>query len=44
MCIRDSGKTAGLSRSAELSQVPLLPEELLGQKHLFPEGLSLIHI
>ncbi len=30
--------TAGLSRSAELSQVPLLPEELLGQKHLFPEG------
>ena len=26
------------SASAELSQVPLLPEELLGQKHLFPEG------
>jgi NAD(P)-dependent dehydrogenase (short-subunit alcohol dehydrogenase family) len=24
--------------SAELSQVPLLPEDLLGQKHLFPEG------
>ncbi len=24
--------------SAELSQVPLLPEELLSQKHLFPEG------
>lgn len=29
---------AGLARAAELSQVPLLPEELLGQKHLFPEG------
>ncbi len=27
-----------LPRSAELSQVPLLPEEFLGQKHLFPEG------
>src|SRR3954471_23850410 len=24
--------------SAELSQVPLLPEELAAQKHLFPEG------
>ncbi len=29
---------AGLGRAAELSQVPLLAEELLGQKHLFPEG------
>ena len=28
----------GLSRAAELSQVPLLPEELLAQSHLFPEG------
>jgi NAD(P)-dependent dehydrogenase (short-subunit alcohol dehydrogenase family) len=28
----------GLTRSAELSQVPLLAEELLSQKHLFPEG------
>lgn len=28
----------GLTRAAELSQVPLLAEELLGQKHLFPEG------
>jgi NAD(P)-dependent dehydrogenase (short-subunit alcohol dehydrogenase family) len=28
----------GLTRSAELSQVPLLAEELLGQQHLFPEG------
>jgi NAD(P)-dependent dehydrogenase (short-subunit alcohol dehydrogenase family) len=36
-------ETAGLTRSAPLSsaalsQVPLLAEELLGQKHLFPEG------
>ena len=29
---------AGLARAAELSQVPLLPEELLAQSHLFPEG------
>lgn len=29
---------AGIARAAELSQVPLLAEELLGQKHLFPEG------
>ena len=29
----------GLTRAAELSQVPLLAEELLGQAHLFPEGL-----
>jgi NAD(P)-dependent dehydrogenase (short-subunit alcohol dehydrogenase family) len=29
---------AGLTRAAELSQVPLLAEELLGQAHLFPEG------
>jgi len=28
----------GMARSAELSQVPLLPEEFLVQKHLFPEG------
>ena len=31
-------KQAGLTHAAELSQVPLLAEELLGQKHLFPEG------
>jgi NAD(P)-dependent dehydrogenase (short-subunit alcohol dehydrogenase family) len=36
-------ETAGLTRSAPLSSaalslVPLLAEELLGQKHLFPEG------
>ena len=24
--------------AAEMSQIPLLPEELLGQQHLFPEG------
>jgi NAD(P)-dependent dehydrogenase (short-subunit alcohol dehydrogenase family) len=30
--------SSGLPRAAELSQVPLLAEELFGQKHLFPEG------
>jgi len=30
--------TAGLTHAAQLSQVPLLPEELLAQKDLFPEG------
>jgi NAD(P)-dependent dehydrogenase (short-subunit alcohol dehydrogenase family) len=29
---------AGLTHAAELSQVPLLPEELRAQKDLFPEG------
>ena len=29
---------SGLARAAELSQLPLLPEELLAQSHLFPEG------
>ncbi len=28
----------GITRAAELSQLPLLADELLGQKHLFPEG------
>ncbi len=28
----------GLHPAAELSQVALLPEDLLGQRHLFPEG------
>jgi len=28
----------GLTRAAELSQLPLLQEELLAQQHLFPEG------
>jgi NAD(P)-dependent dehydrogenase (short-subunit alcohol dehydrogenase family) len=27
-----------LVHAAELSQIPLLPEDVLGQKHLFPEG------
>ena len=31
--------TDGMTRAAELSQTPLLAEELLGQKHLFPDGL-----
>ncbi len=35
---QDSSEAAGLTRSAELSQIPLLADELLGQKHLFPEG------
>jgi NAD(P)-dependent dehydrogenase (short-subunit alcohol dehydrogenase family) len=35
---RHSPETAGLTRAAELSQVPLLPEEFLSQNHLFPEG------
>jgi NAD(P)-dependent dehydrogenase (short-subunit alcohol dehydrogenase family) len=28
----------GLTHAAQLSQLPLLPEELAAQKHLFPEG------
>ena len=35
---RELTQDAGLTRAAELSQLPLLPEELLVQKHLFPEG------
>jgi NAD(P)-dependent dehydrogenase (short-subunit alcohol dehydrogenase family) len=31
-------KITGLTHAAELSQVPLLPEELEAQKSLFPEG------
>ena len=31
-------EVAGLTHAAQLSQVPLLPEELAAQKHLFPEG------
>ena len=34
-----SAQAAGVADSATLSQVPLLAEELLGQKHLFPEGI-----
>ena len=36
--IFESGKMPGLTHAAELSQVPLLPEELEAQKGLFPEG------
>jgi NAD(P)-dependent dehydrogenase (short-subunit alcohol dehydrogenase family) len=36
---RQSGsEMVGLTRAAELSQVPLLPDELAAQKALFPEG------
>lgn len=31
--------TAGLTHAAELSQLPLLPDELLAQRHLFPQGM-----
>ena len=30
---------AGMTHASQLSQVPLMPEELLAQAHLFPEGL-----
>ena len=33
-----AGGLAGLTHAAQLSQIPLLPEELLAQKDLFPEG------
>ena len=33
-----TGDLHGLTRAAELSQLPLLPEELLAQDHLFPQG------
>ena len=36
--IERSAGRAGLARAAELSQVPLLADELVGQAHLFPEG------
>ena len=35
---RGDSNVPGLTRAAELSQLPLLPEELLAQSHLFPEG------
>src|SRR3546814_5385361 len=34
----DITAAAGLTRAAELSQLPLLADELLGQAHLFPDG------
>jgi NAD(P)-dependent dehydrogenase (short-subunit alcohol dehydrogenase family) len=35
---RRLSEIAGVTRAAELSQVPLLPDEFAAQKHLFPEG------
>ena len=35
---RSERSVAGLTHAARLSQVPLLPEELLAQQDLFPEG------
>jgi NAD(P)-dependent dehydrogenase (short-subunit alcohol dehydrogenase family) len=35
---RSDRSTVGLTHAAQLSQIPLLPEELLAQKDLFPEG------
>ena len=35
---RGRSHAPGLTHAAELSQVPLLADELLGQTHLFPEG------
>ncbi len=33
-----SPEIVGLTHAAQLSQVPLLPDELAAQKHLFPQG------
>jgi len=35
---RDFNAANGLTRAAELSQVPLLDDELVAQQHLFPDG------
>ncbi|MEO6035288.1 MAG: SDR family oxidoreductase [Verrucomicrobiota bacterium] len=35
---RRMSEVAGLTQAAELSQVPLLPDELTAQKDLFPQG------
>ena len=35
---RERAPQIGIAQAAELSQVPLLAEDLLGQTHLFPEG------
>jgi NAD(P)-dependent dehydrogenase (short-subunit alcohol dehydrogenase family) len=35
---RDPSTMAGLTHAAELSQAPLLPEDLADPRHLFPEG------
>ena len=34
----DAAGPVGLARAASLSQLPLLPDELIAQSHLFPEG------
>ena len=34
----DRDALAGITRAAELSQIPLLAEEMVGQQHLFPQG------
>ena len=36
--VRTVADAAGLTRAAELSQLPLLPEELAAQRDLFPQG------
>ncbi len=36
--VQPTSELAGLKHAAELSQVPLLPEELAAQRDLFPEG------
>ena len=35
---RDAAALPGIARPAEMSQMPLLAEELAGQQHLFPQG------
>jgi NAD(P)-dependent dehydrogenase (short-subunit alcohol dehydrogenase family) len=35
---RRAEAASGLTRAAELSQIALLPDELMSQQHLFPEG------
>ena len=37
-CGSGAGAAVGIARAAELSQLPLLPEDLAGQDDLFPEG------
>ncbi len=34
----DRDALAGITRAAELSQIPLLAEDMVGQQHLFPQG------
>ena len=37
-CLKSRHSEIGLTHAAALSQLPLLPEELRAQKHLFPSG------